>query len=140
MCCLYKMKLVKNVLYPRAYSVDIRKISNDRYRIQFGINQYLKSYISPLNKELLRRIKCFKFLIWNWINLLFWYLCVKSKLQELWGHKAAPVMSHNLDLSLHQFLKIVLNKQLFSNHNVVPWNYVFRVEKFTELKMQIATY
>ena len=37
--------------------------------------------------------KCFEFVICNRINLLFLHLCVKSKLEEQWGHKVLTVMS-----------------------------------------------
>ena len=34
------------------------------------------------------------------INLLFLNICVKSKPEELQGHKVVPVMSHKFDLVL----------------------------------------
>ena len=39
------------------------------------------------------KTNCFEFLISNYVNFLFSYLCVKSKLEELRGYKAVPVMS-----------------------------------------------
>ena len=52
-------------------------------------------------KRYLEKQKCFEFLIWNKINLLFSYLCIKSKLDKLRGHKVAPVNLHKFDLLLH---------------------------------------
>ena len=38
--------------------------------------------------------KCYKLLIYNRDNFLFLYMCVKSRLEKLRGHKLVSVMSH----------------------------------------------
>ena len=44
--------------------------------------------------------KCFEFVLCNRLNLLFLLLCVKSELEEQWGHKVLTVMSIEFDLLL----------------------------------------
>ena len=43
----------------------------------------------------------------------------KVKIRGAMRSQSSPSNVSLYDLSLHQFLKIVLNKQLFSNHNVI---------------------
>ena len=48
----------------------------------------------PDIEEVLRRKKYFEFLICNQINVLFSYLYVKSKLEEIHGQKVVPHQGH----------------------------------------------
>ena len=56
--------------------------------------------ITPFMEELLKGTKCFEFVIFNQINLLFLHLCVKSELEEQRGRKVVTVMSIEFDLLL----------------------------------------
>ena len=47
------------------------------------------------------RKKCVEFLMCNQINLIFSYLCVKSKLKKLRGHKVASIMAHQFCIPSH---------------------------------------
>ena len=63
------------------------------------------SIITPKTEAELRRTKCFKFIISNWINLLYLYL---GGSQEIRGHKVVPVM-------LYKFYFLILSSlQLFT--------------------------
>ena len=54
----------------------------------------------------------FEFLVFNWINFVFSYLCKKSKLEELRGPIVEQVVSHYLTFSYCQ----ICNDPLFSNN------------------------
>ena len=54
----------------------------------------------------------FEFLVFNWINFVFSYLYIKSKLEELRGQKVEQVVSHYLTFSYCQ----ICNDPLFSNN------------------------
>ena len=60
---------------------------------KFKFRNIIFFIITPFIEELLRRTKKFEFL-----NLLFSYLCTKSKLEELRGHKVVAAMWHRFDL------------------------------------------
>ena len=59
----------------------------------------LKFYMFSIRTHL--RKKCVEFLMCNQIYLIFSYLCVKSKLKKLRGHKVASIMAHQFCIPSH---------------------------------------
>ena len=82
------------------------------------------SILTPSNKELLRRTKIFRFLIYNRKIFSFPYLGIKSKQQELRGHKDVTVNSHEFDL-IFLFTKNFFCLYLYKNESITSNSKVY---------------